>query len=73
MLYFSVQSLRTSLVNEKKKLCDIQRCFDEEKRRNGDLITRISTQSRETAQIEIERDLLRRKSSSYEDRLKQFM
>lgn len=68
-----VKGLQHYLLYEKKLNNDIRQNLEEERKRNDDLVSRISFHLRETANVEIERDLLKRKSFSHEERLKDLL
>lgn len=65
--------LERSMVSEKALLGDTKKALMLERKKNMELSQRIGLQTREVANIEVERDLLKRQTSYHEDQLQELM
>lgn len=58
---------------ERQRLEELKCCLETEKQQNAELIKKIRCQTKTVSNMQVERDLLKRKSSYHEDKLQRFM
>lgn len=66
-------ALQIAVKMEKERLEELKRTLEMEKQRNNELMCKIGAQSRAVANMQVERDIMRKQSSFHEEKLNQLM
>lgn len=72
-ILFSVAQLQISVRIERERLEDLRRSLNEERGRNGELIHQIGVKDRTVANMQMERELLRKQTADHEQKLEDLM
>ncbi|KAF2879372.1 hypothetical protein ILUMI_26797 [Ignelater luminosus] len=68
-----VGALQIAVKMERERLEELKRTLEVEKQRNNELMCKIGAQSRAVANMQVERDMMRKQSSFHEEKLNQLM
>lgn len=71
--FILVQKLQREINVEKQRLQELKSHLETEKQQNENLLRKIREQTKTVSNMQLERDLLRRKHSFHEDKLQKFM
>lgn len=70
---FSVAQLQIAVRIERERLEELRSNLDEERSRNGELLNKIGAQNKTVANMQMERELLRKQTTYHEEKLENLM
>lgn len=68
----TVTKLEIDIQGERQRLEELRKLLEREKNTNNDLLKRLKMQTRAVSNMQVEREMLKRMSSSHEDKLKRY-
>lgn len=71
--FFVVAQLQIAVRIERERLEELRKNLEEERNKNGELLHRIGAQNKAVANMQVERELLRKQTTYHEEKLENLM
>lgn len=71
--FYIVTKLEQDINMERQRLEDLRKLLEREKSNNNELLQRLKMQTKAVSNLQVERELLRKRSNIHEDKLQRYL